>query len=458
MSLLASISGIRGTIGGDADDGLNPLNIAAFTAAFAEFLKTHSPVKSRKIVVGRDGRISGKMIQRIVVGTLQAQGFDVVRLGFATTPTTEIAVDHEKADGGIIITASHNPRHWNALKLLNHRGEFLSAEEGEEVLRIAGEKALSFAPVDNLGSIVKRDYTDRHILDVVTLPAVDVEAIRAAGFTVAIDTINSVGAAILPGLLKSLGVKEVYMINGDITGDFAHTAEPLPENLTDLSKTVVGKKASVGFAVDPDVDRLAIINEDGTPFGEENTIVAIADYLLSLNPGATTVSNLSSSRGLKDVTLRHGGKYYASKVGEVNVVEKMKAVGALFGGEGNGGVIYPAAHYGRDALVGIALFLTIMAKKFLKPTQILSLLPQYVMVKKRVDLKPDTNVDEILKKVATGFKDRAEVSTEEGVKLDFPEGWVHLRKSNTEPIIRIYAEGKDAAAAGALADEVIRLM
>ena len=458
MSLLASISGIRGTIGGGADEGLNPLNIAAFASAFAEFLKTHSPVRSRKIVVGRDGRISGKMVQRIVIGTLQAQGFDVVRLGFATTPTTEIAVDHEKADGGIIITASHNPRHWNALKLLNHRGEFLSAAEGEEVLRIAAEKGFSFAPVDNLGQVIKRDYTDRHILDVVTLPTVDADAVRAAGFTVAIDTINSVGAAILPGLLKSLGVKEVYMLNDEITGDFAHVAEPLPENLTDLARLVVEKKADVGFAVDPDVDRLVIINEDGTPFGEENTIVAIADYLLSLNPGGTTVSNLSSSRGLKDVTLRHGGKYFASKVGEVNVTEKMKEVGAFFGGEGNGGVIYPEAHYGRDALVGIALFLTIMAKKFLKPSQILSLLPQYAMVKKRVDLKPDTDVDAILRKVAGAFKGKAEVSTEEGVKLDFPEGWVHLRKSNTEPIIRIYAEGKDTASAGLLADEVIRQM
>lgn len=458
MSLLASISGIRGTIGGAADDGLNPLNIAAFTAAFAEFLKTHSPIKSNKIVVGRDGRISGKMVQRIVIGTLQAQGFDVIKLGFATTPTTELAVDHEKADGGIIITASHNPRHWNALKLLNHRGEFLSAEEGEEVLKIADAKALSFAPVDNLGEVIKRDYTDRHILDVVTLPTVDVDAIRAAELTVVVDTINSVGATILPGLLKALGVKEVYMLNNEITGDFAHTAEPLPENLSDLAKVVVEKKASVGFAVDPDVDRLAIINEDGTPFGEENTIVAIADYLLSLNPGQTTVSNLSSSRGLKDVTLRHGGKYYASKVGEVNVVEKMKEVGAFFGGEGNGGVIYPAAHYGRDALVGIALFLTIMAKKFLKPTQILSLLPQYAMVKKRVDLKPDTDVDEILRKVAVEFKDKAEVSTEEGVKIDFTNGWVHLRKSNTEPIIRIYAEGTDSKVAETLAGDVISLM
>lgn len=458
MSLIASISGIRGTIGGGADDGLNPLNIAAFTAAFAEYLKSHSPLKTNKIVVGRDGRISGKMVQRIVIGTLQAQGFDVVRLGLATTPTTEIAVDYEKADGGIIITASHNPRHWNALKLLNHRGEFLSASEGEEVLRIAKEKAYTFAPVDKLGQVIKRDYTDRHILDVVTLPTVDVDAIRAAELTVVVDTINSVGATVVPGLLKALGVKEVYLLNNEITGDFAHTAEPLPENLTDLARTVVEKKAHVGFAVDPDVDRLAIINEDGTPFGEENTIVAIADYLLSLNPGATTVSNLSSSRGLKEVTLRHGGKYYASKVGEVNVVEKMKEVGALFGGEGNGGVIYPAAHYGRDALVGIGLFLTIMAKKFLKPTQILSLLPKYAMVKKKVDLKPDTDVDEILKKAADELRDKGDVSTEEGVKIDLADGWAHLRKSNTEPIIRIYAEGPTPERAEEIANDVIRLI
>lgn len=456
MSLIASISGIRGTIGGSTTEGLNPTNIAAFTSAYAEFLKANSPIGSRKVVVGRDGRISGEMVEQIVVGTLLAQGFDVVRLGFSSTPTTEIAVDLEKADGGIIITASHNPRHWNALKLLNHRGEFLSKEEGEKVVALADSKDFDYVSVDEIGKIIQRDYTDRHVQDVVALPTVDVAAITAAEYTVVVDCINSVGALIVPKLLEALGVKKVYLLNADVTGDFAHTAEPLPENLTSLSEAVREKKADVGFAVDPDVDRLAIICEDGTPFGEENTLIAVADYLLSLTPGGNTVSNLSSSRGLRDITLGHGGQHYSAKVGEVNVVEKMKEVGALIGGEGNGGVIYPLAHYGRDAIVGIALFLTMMAKRFLKPTQIHRLLPQYEMVKKRVELKPDTDTRALFDKIEKSYKGQAEICTQDGVKLDFPDGWVHLRKSNTEPILRIYAEAATAAEADALADRVIK--
>lgn len=456
MSLIASISGIRGTIGGSTTDGLNPINIAGFTSAYAAFLRKTSPIKSGKVVVGRDGRLSGEMVEHIVVGTLLAKGFDVVLLGHASTPTTEIAVDLENADGGIIITASHNPRHWNALKLLNHRGEFLNKEEGEQVVALAESKDFDYAPVDELGHIIHRDYTERHVLDVVGLPTVDVDAIAAAELTVVVDCINSVGALIVPKLLESLGVKKVYLLNAEVTGDFAHTAEPLPENLTTLSAAVKEHGADVGFAVDPDVDRLAIICEDGTPFGEENTLVAIADYLLSLTPGGNTVSNLSSSRALRDVTLGHGGKYYTAKVGEVNVVQKMKEVGALIGGEGNGGVIYPQAHYGRDAIVGIALFLTMMAKRFLKPTQIHQLLPQYEMVKKRVELKPDTDTQALFDQIKDKYKGQAEVCTDDGVKLDFADGWVHLRKSNTEPILRIYAEAHTREEADRLADNVIK--
>ena len=456
MSLIASISGIRGTIGGPTTEGLNPTNIAAFTSAYAEFLKTNSPLKSGKVVVGRDGRISGEMVEQIVIGTLLAQGFDVVRLGFSSTPTTEIAVALEKADGGIIITASHNPRHWNALKLLNHRGEFLNKMEGEQVVALAESKDFDYVSVDKIGKIIDRDYTERHVLDVVALPTVDVPAIAAGEFTVVVDCINSVGALVVPKLLEALGVKKVYLLTADVTGDFAHTAEPLPENLTSLCEAVREKGADVGFAVDPDVDRLAIICEDGTPFGEENTLIAIADYLLSLSPGGNTVSNLSSSRGLRDITMGYGGQYFAAKVGEVNVVEKMKAVGALIGGEGNGGVIYPAAHYGRDAIVGIALFLTIMAKRSLKPSQIHSLLPRYEMVKKRVELKPGTDTEALFRKIAGAYQGQADICTEDGVKLDFPDGWVHLRKSNTEPLLRIYAEAATAEEADKLADQVIR--
>lgn len=458
MSLIASISGIRGTIGGGINDGINPINIATFTSAFATFIKRTTPLKSKKIVVGRDGRISGKMIEQIVVGTLEAFGFEVILLGYATTPTTEIAVVHENADGGIIITASHNPKHWNALKLLNHKGEFISASDGETLMSLVESKEFDFAKTEELGYTVRKDYTQQHIADILSLSAVDVDAIKAANLTVAVDCINSVGAVIIPELLKSLGVKKVHLLNDNITGDFAHTAEPLPENLTELSSLVKDKRSDVGFAVDPDVDRLAIICEDGNSFGEENTLIAIADYLLEGTSNKTTVSNLSSSRGLRDITVKHKGEYFTAKVGEVNVVEKMKSVGALIGGEGNGGIIYPEAHYGRDALVGIALYLTLLAKKKVTPSQLLQRLPKYTMGKKKLDLSTDFDIDAALQKVMTTFQGQAEISTEDGVKLDFPEGWVHLRKSNTEPIVRIYSEAQTREEADRLANLVIQII
>ncbi|MBR8703280.1 phosphoglucosamine mutase [Porphyromonas levii] len=456
MSLITSISGIRGTIGGGQSDGLNPINIAEFTASYAQFIRKNSPVKSGKIVVGRDARMSGDMVRHVVIGTLLGMGFEVVDLGLATTPTTELAVIHEKADGGIIITASHNPRRWNALKLLNHNGEFLSSTEGGVVLEMAKDGQLEFADVDQIGKVTQRSYTDQHIQDVLALPEVDVEAIRKAGFVVAVDTINSVGGVVIPQLLEALGVKEYHIIYGEPTGDFAHNPEPLPQNLVGLSSLVKEKGAHVGFSVDPDVDRLAIYSEDGTPFGEEYTLVSVADYLLELYPGGNTVSNLSSTRALRDVTLQHGGEYFAAAVGEVNVTTKMKEVGALIGGEGNGGVIYPKSHYGRDSLVGIALYLTLLAKRNTTPTKLLATLPTYYMVKKKAELTPDLNVDQILKEIENEYKGKAEVTTIDGVKLDFPDKWVHLRKSNTEPIVRIYAEAQSNEEATAIADEIIK--
>lgn len=455
MSLITSISGIRGTIGGDKENGLNPINIAQFTAAYAQFIRHNSPLKSGKIVVGRDARISGNQVRHVVIGTLMGMGFDVVDIGLATTPTTELAVTYEQADGGIIITASHNPKEWNALKLLNHQGEFLNAEEGAEVLSLAKSSNLQFVSIGELGRVTEKCYTDRHIQEVLSLPEVDVEAIRRAGFTVAVDTINSVGGIVIPRLLEALGVKKHHIVHGEPTGDFSHNPEPLPQNLQDLSKLVVEKRACVGFSVDPDVDRLAIYNEDGTPFGEEYTLVSISDYLLSLYPGHNTVSNLSSTRALQDVTVKHGGKYYAAAVGEVNVTTKMKEVGALIGGEGNGGVIYPKSHYGRDALVGIALFLTMLAKRGSKPTEILSTLPKYFMIKKKAELTPTLQVDKILKEIENEYREKAKVTTIDGVKLDFPDKWVHLRKSNTEPIVRIYAEAKTEEVAENIANEII---
>lgn len=453
MSLIKSISGIRGTIGGASDEGLNPINIVSFTAAFAALARRKSPLSSGKIVVGRDARLSGEMILSLVTGTLRAMGYDVVNIGLATTPTTEIAVTSAGADGGIIITASHNPKHWNALKLLNHEGTFLTDEEGKEVCRLADEGRFTFAEVDRLGHEQLASYTEEHIRMVLSLPEVDAEAIRAAELTVCADTINSVGGIALPPLFDALGVKQACLLHGEATGDFAHNPEPLPQNLVGLGRLVREKQADVGFAVDPDVDRLAIYCEDGTPFGEEYTLVSIADYLLSLHPGGRTVSNLSSTRALRDVTIAHGGTYTPAAVGEVNVVTKMKETGALIGGEGNGGVIYPTAHYGRDALVGIALFLTMMAKRRLRPTQLKALLPQYSMVKKRRDLT-GLDADRIFAEVKEAYKDR-DITTIDGVKIDFPDRWVHLRKSNTEPIMRIYAEAPTEAEADAIAEEVI---
>lgn len=455
MSLITSISGIRGTIGGGQESGLNPINTAQFTVAYAQFIRNNSPIKSGKIVVGRDARISGNQVRHIVIGTLMGMGFDVIDIGLATTPTTELAVTYEHADGGIIITASHNPKEWNALKLLNHHGEFLNAEEGAQVLSLAKSNNLQFASVKEIGQVSEKSYTERHIQDVLSLPEVDVDAIRKAEFTVAVDTINSVGGIVIPKLLEALGVKESHIIYGEPTGDFAHNPEPLPHNLKDLSKLVVEKKACVGFSVDPDVDRLAIYNEDGTPFGEEYTLVSVSDYLLSLYPGQNTVSNLSSTRALRDVTIKHGGKYYAAAVGEVNVTTKMKEVNALIGGEGNGGVIYPKSHYGRDALVGIALFLTLLARRGAKPTEVLNTLPKYFMIKKKAELTPTLQVDKILKEIEIEYKDKAEVTTIDGVKLDFPDKWVHLRKSNTEPIVRIYAEAQTEEEAENIANEII---
>lgn len=458
MSLITSISGIRGTIGGTLEDGLNPINIAQFTAAFGTFIKNNSPIHSGKIVVGRDARLSGEMVKHLVIGTLQGLGFDVIDIDFATTPTTELAVAHEKADGGIIITASHNPKQWNALKLLNHHGEFLDAEEGNKVIELAKEQSFTFCDVEEIGKTIEKSYAQQHIQDVLALPEVDIEAISGANFSVAIDCVNSVGGIIIPLLLEALGVKVIHKVHCEPTGHFAHNPEPLPENLTDLSALVTENKADVGFSVDPDVDRLAIFCEDGSPFGEEYTLVSVADYLLSVHNGGNTVSNLSSTRALRDVTLRHGGTYTPAAVGEVNVTTKMKEVDALIGGEGNGGVIYPRAHYGRDALVGIALFLTHMAKLGKKPTEMLADLPKYYMVKKKAELTPEIDVDALLKQVENLYQGKAEITTIDGVKLDFPDRWVHLRKSNTEPIIRIYAEAGTPTDAEAIANEIIYIL
>lgn len=459
MSLISSISGIRGTIGGDVHSGLNPINISEFTSAFASYIRQTSPIKSNKIVVGRDARISGEIVKGIVINTLRAMGMDVVDLDYATTPTTEMAVTHEKADGGIIITASHNPKQWNALKLLNHRGEFLDSEAGERILSLSQSRTFEYATVDHLGKVERKDFAKGHIDAILALPEVDVDAIRKCNFSVVVDCINSVGSVIVPDLLKALGVDTVHLIHSDLSGNFAHNPEPLPEHLTDLSAKVVDLGASVGFSVDPDVDRLAIVCEDGSMFGEENTLVCIADYLLERQPGATTVSNLSSSRALRDVTLKHGGQYFAAAVGEVNVVRKMKDVNALIGGEGNGGIILPALHYGRDALVGIALYLTIMAHRMMTPTQLLASLPKYAMAKKKVELSPSINVDSILTKVEKAYSGKGSdvtITTIDGVKIDFPTKWVHLRKSNTEPIIRIYSEAPTLAEAEEIADEIIQ--
>ncbi|MFT4071347.1 MAG: phosphoglucosamine mutase [Dysgonamonadaceae bacterium] len=453
MSLIKSISGIRGTIGGSVGEGLNPLDTVKFVTAYAEFIRRTTKVTSNKIVVGRDARISGPMMEQIVVGTLMGTGFDVVNIGLATTPTTEIAVAKENACGGIILTASHNPRQWNALKLLNERGEFLSAAEGAEVLQIAEEEKFVYADVDHLGKVSHENYMTYHINSVLNLDLVDVEAIRKAKFKVAVDAVNSVGGIIIPELLCALGVEEVLKLHCNPHGNFAHNPEPLPENLTEISHLMKSSRADVGFVVDPDVDRLAIVCEGGEMFGEEYTLVAVADYILQHTPG-NTVSNLSSSRALRDVTQKYGGVYNAAAVGEVNVVEKMKATNTVIGGEGNGGIIYPASHYGRDALVGIALFLTYLAKSGKKVSELRASYPQYFIAKQKVELTPEIDVDKILNAVKEKFA-TFDITDIDGVKIDFPDKWVHLRKSNTEPIIRVYSEAHTMEEAQKVGKEVM---
>ena len=433
MTLIKSISGIRGTIGGQAGEGLNPLDIVKFTSAYATLIRKTTTNRSNKIVVGRDARISGEMVKNIVCGTLMGMGFDVVNIGLASTPTTELAVTMEGACGGIILTASHNPRQWNALKLLNENGEFLNAEEGQEVLRIAAAEEFDFADIDNLGNYREDNtYDDKHIEAVLALKLVDLEAIRNAKFKVAIDCVNSVGGVILPKLLERLGVEKVEKLYCDPTGDFQHNPEPLEKNLGDIMGLMAKGGYDVAFVVDPDVDRLAMICEDGKMYGEEYTLVTIADYVLKYTPG-NTVSNLSSTRALRDVTRRYGCEYNASAVGEVNVVAKIRATNAVIGGEGNGGVIYPESHCGRDALVGIALFLSHLAHEGKTVSKLRATYPPYFIAKNRIDLTPETDVDAILAKVKEMYKDE-EVNDVDGVKIDFHDKWVHLRKSNTEPI------------------------
>ena len=457
MALIKSISGIRGTIGGQAGEGLNPLDIVKFTSAYASVIRKMGKSTSNKIVIGRDARISGEMVLHSVVGALMGMGWDVVNIGLATTPTTEIAVVEEGAAGGIILTASHNPRQWNALKLLNEKGEFLNAEEGQQVLSIAEAADFDFADVDTIGSYTENfTYDQKHIDSVLALKLVDVEAIRNANFRVAIDCVNSVGGVVIPALLEALGVKTVEKLYCEPNGNFPHNPEPLPEHLTAIAELMKEGRADVGFVVDPDVDRLAVICEDGSMFGEEYTLVAVADYVLNNTPG-NTVSNLSSSRALRDVTRGLGGEYTAAAVGEVNVVAKMKETNAVIGGEGNGGVIYPESHYGRDALVGIALFLTHLAKKQMTVTELKATYPAYAIAKQKVELTPSIDVDAILEAVKDKFKDQ-DVNDIDGVKIDFPEKWVHLRKSNTEPIIRVYAEAQTLDAAEEVAAEIMAVI
>ena len=457
MSLIKSISGIRGTIGGAAGNGLTPLDIVKFTSAYATFIRRTTKKTSNVIVVGRDARLSGAMVNDVVVGTLIGMGFDVVNIGLATTPTTEIAVVGENACGGIIITASHNPKQWNALKLLNEDGEFLNDAQGKEVLAIAEREDFDYAEVDNLGKVYVNDtYMQRHIDSVLKLKLVDVEAIRNANFTVAVDAVNSIGGVVIPTLLKKLGVKNVIELYCEPTGKCGHTPEPIPENLTDIASLMAQGKADVGFVVDPDVDRLAIIMENGEFFVEEYTLVSIADYVLSQTPGAT-VSNLSSSRALRDVTVAHGCQYTAAAVGEVNVVTEMKRTGAVIGGEGNGGVIYPESHYGRDALVGVALFLTLLAKSGKKVSELKKTYPQYSIAKNKIQLTPDIDVDAILKAVKEHYASE-KITDIDGVKIDFADCWVHLRKSNTEPIIRIYSEASTMEKAESLAEDMKKVI
>lgn len=453
MSLIKSISGIRGTIGGKVGEGLTPVDTVKFVAAYATYIKKNTSSNSPKIVLGRDARMSGDMVHRLVCGTLMGMGFNVVDIGLATTPTTEIAVPKEKASGGIILTASHNPKQWNALKLLDANGEFLSAKAGADILAIADAEDFLFAEVQTLGTVEEKDYTDIHIKDVLELELVDVEAIKNAEFSVAIDCVNSVGGIVIPKLLAALGVKNVFEIHCEAHGDFSHNPEPLPHNLKDLVGVIQHNNADVGFAVDPDVDRLAIICENGEPFGEEYTLVAVADYVLSHTHG-NTVSNLSSTRALSDITQKHEGSYEAAAVGEVNVVAKMKETNAIIGGEGNGGIIYPASHYGRDALVGIALFLTHLAKSNQKVSDLRATYPSYFMSKQKVDLTPNVDIDKLLARVKEKYNNEKIIDID-GVKIEFADKWVHMRKSNTEPIIRIYTEAQSQNEADLLGEQFI---
>ncbi|MBP5646857.1 MAG: phosphoglucosamine mutase [Bacteroidaceae bacterium] len=456
MAMIKSISGLRGEIGGPAGEGLTPLDIVKFTSAYATWVRRNNP-QARHIVVGRDARLSGEMVRQVVCGTLMGMGFDVTDIGLATTPTTELAVTWLKADGGLILTASHNPRHWNALKLLNSQGEFLTAADGNMVLDIAGKEDFLYADVDSLGHYRTDDTMNRrHIDAVLALDLVDAEAIGRAGFKVAIDCVNSVGGIILPELLDRLGVKSVDKLYCEPTGDFRHNPEPLEKNLGDIMGLMRKGGRDVAFVVDPDVDRLAFIDENGNMYGEEYTLVTVADYVLRHTPG-NTVSNLSSTRALRDVTLKYGGSYNAAAVGEVNVTTRMKETGAVIGGEGNGGVIYPALHYGRDALVGIALFLSHLAHEGMTVSQLRKTYPAYYIAKNRIDLKPGTDVDAILHKVKDIYSDQ-EINDIDGVKIDFPDKWVHLRKSNTEPIIRVYSEASTMETANAIGQDVMNVI
>lgn len=452
MTLIKSISGIRGTIGGPSGENLTPPDVVKFTTAYVRLIAARTEGRKPVVVVGRDARISGEMVSNLVEGTLLACGADVINAGLCTTPGTEMAVIVNRANGGIIITASHNPRQWNALKLLNSRGEFLSDAEGKQVLALS-EEEFDYPEIDAIGHVLSRaPFNDEHIRRVLALPLVDVEAVRRRRYKVVVDAVNSVGGVVIPKLLRELGC-EVVELNCEPTGDFAHNPEPLPENLTGISEAVVREKADLGVVVDPDVDRLAFVSEDGTMFGEEYTLVAVADYILSKTPG-DTVSNLSSSRALRDVTERHGCRYYASAVGEVNVTTKMREVGAVIGGEGNGGVIYPELHYGRDALVGTALFLTWLTERGLTMTQLRATYPSYFASKNKIQLTPAIDVDKVLREVKERYTNE-NVNDIDGVKIDFPENWVHLRKSNTEPIIRVYTEAKSMDEADALAKRFI---
>ena len=459
MALIKSISGIRGTIGGKTGDNLTPLDVVKFTAAYGTWLLQSDDKKTsksrRKVVVGRDGRISGEMVKNLVNSTLVSLGIDVIDLDLSTTPTVEMAVVFLKADGGIILTASHNPKEWNALKLLNNEGEFISGEEGKIILDIAEKEAFSFTDVEKLGKITVNDHMlEEHIAAILKNKLVDKKTIAAAGFSIVVDAVNSTGAIAVPALLKALGVEDITVINKEVTGIFAHNPEPLPEHLVELSREVVARKASLGIAVDPDVDRLCFVCEDGSMFGEEYTLVAVADYILGKHPG-NTVSNMSSTRALKDVTVKHGGEYFASAVGEVNVVKKMKEKEAVIGGEGNGGIIVPELHYGRDALAGIALFLSHLAKSKKSSKQLRNTYPDYFISKNKITLEKDIDVKAIFDKIKKKYKSHP-VNTEDGLKIEFDNDWVHLRTSNTEPIIRIYAESNFETTADNIAMRLIK--